>query len=85
MLRQKRKCKCSLQYVIGPRGPAGLQLRRARPTVPRLSAPLSPPLSSAGGREGEKGDRHPGHDDTAPEEIIDPDTPPRQHYAHAAL
>lgn len=55
------------------------------PTVTRLSAPLSPPLSSAGGRGGEKGERHPGHDDTAPEEIIDPDTPPRQHYAQAAL
>lgn len=53
--------------------------------VPRPSGPLSPPLLCASGRGEEKDERHPGHDDTAPEEIIDPDSPARQHYAHAAL
>lgn len=58
---------------------AGLQLDWAWPTVSRLSTPLTFSLLA------EERGLWPRHDDTAPEEIIDPDTPPRQHYAHTAL
>lgn len=58
---------------------AGLQLHWAYGVQAANATPLSFSL-----RAGERG-LWPRHDDTAPEEIIDPDTAPRQHYAHTAL
>lgn len=67
-----------MSFVLVPRWPAApLSMAHSVQTV--NSTPLSFSLCA-----GERG-LWPRHDDTAPEEIIDPDTPPRQHYAHTAL
>lgn len=67
-----------MSFVLVPSWPAApLGMAHGVQTV--SSTPLSYSLCAR-----ERG-LWPHHDDTAPEEIIDPDTPPRQHYAHTAL
>lgn len=71
--------RCNMSFVLVPRWPAALL-----GTAQRAQTVSSTPLSSSPLRRG-KGDGDPRHDDTALEEIMDPDAPRRRRYAHAAL